>query len=56
MFDNVKKLIMTTSTGIVIKENKVKQWLFVFDLNNLSENNNIRIIHKVSYVYADSPF
>lgn len=24
MFDNVKKLIMTTSTGIVIKENKVK--------------------------------
>lgn len=24
MFDNVRKLIMTTSTGIVIKENKVK--------------------------------
>lgn len=24
MFDNVKKLIMTTNTGIVIKENRVK--------------------------------
>lgn len=24
MFDTVKKLIMTTSTGIVIKENKIK--------------------------------
>jgi len=24
MFDNVRKLIMTTSTGIVIKENRVK--------------------------------
>lgn len=24
MFNNVKKLIMTTKTGIVIKENKVK--------------------------------
>lgn len=26
MFDNVRKLIMTTNTGIVIKENKVKSW------------------------------
>lgn len=25
MFNNVRKLIMTTTSGIVIKENKVKQ-------------------------------
>lgn len=50
MFDNVRKLIMTTSTGIVIKENKVKNWFCIYYLQSITENNNMRIIHRVSYV------
>jgi len=49
MFDNVKKLIMTTNTGIVIKENKVKNWDHFPIL--IIENKNILIIifiHRVS--------